>query len=66
MPSLTDNLGPNGYIVPALLAGKLVRWVDVPATPTSPGEVGALAAGGGFLYVCIAANSWVRTDVTTW
>lgn len=40
--------------------------VAVPASATAPGSVGQWAADSAYLYVCIAANTWVRSALTTW
>lgn len=44
------------------------QWVAVPATATSTGTAGQLAAdaAGTFLYVCVATNVWRRVALTTW
>jgi hypothetical protein len=61
----------NGYApldatskVPA--ANLPARWVAVPASATAPGTAGDTAYASGFLYVCVAANTWQRTALTTW
>ena len=38
----------------------LASVVPPPATSASPGIAGSLAIDSGFLYVCIATNSWKR------
>lgn len=40
--------------------------VAVPSSATSPGSVGQWAADSTYLYVCIAANTWVRSALATW
>lgn len=40
--------------------------VDVPATATSTGTAGQWAADTGYLYVCVAANTWRRTAIASW
>lgn len=44
------------------------EWVnaDVPATATSPGVAGQYAYDAGFVYVCIATNSWKRSAIVAW
>ena len=46
--------------------GNVMRNVAVPPTATSPGNVGDMAADSGFIYVCIATNTWVRSTAATW
>lgn len=40
--------------------------VDVPTTATSTGTAGQWAADTGYLYVCVAANTWRRAAITAW
>ncbi|HIF7010499.1 TPA: phage tail fiber protein [Klebsiella pneumoniae] len=40
--------------------------VAVPASATAAGSVGQWAADSTHLYVCIAANTWVRSTLATW
>jgi hypothetical protein len=44
------------------------QWVAVPATATSTGTAGQLAAdpAGTFLYCCVATNVWRRVALTAW
>ena len=41
-------------------------WSSVPATATSSGTAGAKARDANFLYICVAANTWRRTPLSTW
>jgi hypothetical protein len=43
-----------------------VTVVAVPATNTSTGLVGQIAADAQHLYVCVATNSWVRVNKDNW
>ena len=38
----------------------------VPATKTSAGTKGQIAFASGFLYVCIATNTWERGAIAAW
>jgi hypothetical protein len=49
----------------ALQAQQIV-FVSVPATTTSSGTTGEIAANTTHLYICIATNTWRRVDLTTW
>ena len=40
--------------------------VSAPAFTTSAGTAGQLAYDTSSLYVCVAANTWRRTALTTW
>jgi len=42
------------------------RWVDAPASAADPGTPGQMAFDAGYLYVCVAADTWVRAAVATW
>lgn len=42
------------------------RVVDIPSSATSNGVAGNIAIGGGYLYVCVASNTWQRTPLGTW
>lgn len=37
-----------------------------PGTASSPGAVGQLAWDSGFIYVCVATNTWKRAALSTW
>jgi len=37
-----------------------------PASATALGDIGEIRITSGFIYVCIATNTWVRTALTTW
>lgn len=40
--------------------------VAAPLTAVSTGTAGQMAFDSGFLYVCTATDTWVRTALTTW
>jgi hypothetical protein len=37
-----------------------------PATSSSAGVAGQIAWDASYVYVCVAANTWKRTAITTW
>lgn len=39
---------------------------DPPATSSSPGVPGTIAWDAGYLYVCIATDTWVRAALESW
>jgi hypothetical protein len=45
---------------------KVGPWVAVPASATATGTAGQLAYASGFLYVCVATNTWRRTALLSW
>lgn len=42
------------------------RVVGAPATASSTGTAGTIAYDTGFIYVCIATNTWLRAPIATW
>lgn len=41
-------------------------FVAAPVSPTSSGIAGQLAYDSDYLYVCIATDTWRRTQLSTW
>lgn len=39
---------------------------DPPANPSSTGTQGQVAWDSNYVYVCIATDTWVRTEISTW
>jgi len=52
-----------GLILQALLAQRTLNLSPVPATSTSNGTAGQVAADASFLYLCISTNVWRRVAV---
>ena len=54
------------------LAGQAARTLsgslpnNVPASASAPGVAGQMRYASGFLYVCVAANTWQRVAIATW
>jgi hypothetical protein len=42
------------------------RLVDVPASATASGRKGDYAVESGYVYFCVAANTWERMAVASW
>ncbi len=42
------------------------NFVAAPATATSAGTPGQYAYDSGYIYICIAANTWLRAPIATW
>jgi hypothetical protein len=53
---------------PLVQAGqyKIPALNTAPATATSTGTLGEIRYTSGFIYVCIATNTWRRTALTSW
>lgn len=62
---------PTGEEFPdlALMQTELAKKPDiaapVPATATSAGVAGQIVIGGGYIYHCVAANTWERAALVT-
>lgn len=50
----------------AALDGKLNNWVSVPASASATGTAGQMAYESGFLYICVATDTWERATLNTW
>lgn len=48
------------------LSGKMATWVAVPASASASGVAGSLAYEAGFLYTCVATDTWERVVTATW
>jgi hypothetical protein len=44
----------------------VLGWSAVPASATAPGTAGQMAYDSGFLYVCVATNTWQRQTLLSW
>lgn len=43
-----------------------IQWSAVPATAGAAGTAGQVAYESGYLYVCVATNTWLRVAIVTW
>lgn len=70
--SATTTAAEIGYVngvtsaIQTQLNGKKKNWSTVPATAAATGTTGDTAHEAGFLYVCVATNTWQRTVLETW
>jgi hypothetical protein len=46
--------------------GSIATEVAIPASSSATGVAGSIAYSSGYLYVCVAANTWERTSIATW
>ena len=46
--------------------GLRIRNKFTPASATAPGNQGEIAWDDNYIYVCVAANTWKRTALTSW
>ena len=49
-----------------IFAANLVISNTVPANSSSTGLAGTIARDSNYFYVCVANNSWKRTELSTW
>lgn len=61
----TINCGTNIEIQP-LDRPRNGLCVTAPSTAISPGYPGQIAYDSGYVYVCIATNTWKRASLSTW
>ena len=52
-------------ITVANLVKGIVTVGPAPASNTAAGSQGYMIANGAYLYICTAANNWVRTSIST-
>ena len=43
-----------------------IRKPKTPETSASPGHVGEMAWDNGYLYICVAPNTWKRATLSSW
>ena len=43
-----------------------VRTAKTPASATATGNAGDICWDSGYVYVCVAANTWKRAALATW
>jgi hypothetical protein len=81
-PSSTAPLSPtNGQLWYDTESGKIFvyitdAWVDTntsiplagpaPLHPNSTGTTGQIAYDSGYVYICVATNTWKRSALSTW
>jgi len=49
-----------------VLTGPLALDSAAPATATSSGNTGQITWDSGYVYVCVAPNTWKRAQLTSW
>lgn len=40
--------------------------ISVPSSAAAPGNAGQVAYDSSYIYVCVAANTWKRSPLSTW
>jgi hypothetical protein len=56
----------TGTLPDARLSATVAKYVTAPTTATDTCTAGQMAYASGFLYVCIATNTWQRAAMATW
>lgn len=59
----------SGSVLESTTTGALswsAKYVTAPTTATDTCTAGQMAYASGFLYVCVAANTWQRATMATW
>lgn len=56
----------DANVTNAKMATDAPRYASVPASATAAGVAGEIAYASGFLYICVAANTWERVAIATW
>jgi hypothetical protein len=70
--ALQAKVGIDGSAVTTSLDYKVankqskVLFTGAPASASATGTEGTIVVSGGFLYVCTATNTWVRSAIATW
>jgi hypothetical protein len=54
----------KGFNALAQAANAPAATGPIPASSDSPGLAGQIVAGGGFIYVCIETNLWLRAALS--
>jgi len=57
-------IGPDGVAVEG--SGIVITTSRTPATSSSTGRAGTIAWDSNYLYICVATNTWKRSDINIW
>lgn len=44
----------------------MLLYTGAPASASSAGTTGTIIVEGGYMYICVATNTWVRSTVASW
>jgi len=62
--NLVDRVQSNGSVLATQY--KISALNTAPASATATGTTGEIRITAGFIYICIATDTWVRTALATW
>ena len=63
---LTDVHAETADTASTAVATEGIGAIDAPASATAEGTAGQIAYDATHIYLCIAADTWVRADLATW
>ena len=63
---VTDSSDVNSVDYKLTQLQPKILFTGAPVDPTDPGVPGTVIVSGGFLYVCIDTNLWLRSLCETW
>jgi hypothetical protein len=61
-----DSSATKNFTLTGIHDYMLNKKTSVPATAGDTGTAGDYAVASGFLYVCVATNTWERVAIATW
>lgn len=59
------NIG-GAILTGTYIAGKLITTSGAPLTATSAGAAGQISYSNGYIYICVATNTWRRAALSAW
>lgn len=63
----TGSVGPTGATGATGTTGSIgITGPTTPASSSAAGVAGTVVWDSGFIYVCVATNTWKRVAIATW
>lgn len=63
---VTGSTDTNSIIYKLTQRQNSIGFTNPPALASSTGTQGTVIVSGGYIYICIATNTWVRNTVASW
>lgn len=63
---LNADVTDNYYDKPTADSTFMSSFTSIPSASTAPGVEGTMAKDSDYLYVCISADAWKRSPISTW
>jgi hypothetical protein len=57
---------PNPSYSGSTVTSRVITKIETPASAVAAGVAGQIVADAGFIYVCVATNTWVKAAIATW